>query len=170
MNAGNDVDFLETSRVRRLDYNASLNLRPTQQLRVAATYASSQFNRRSDGIRSASTRIPRVKMEYQMTRSIFVRVVTQYTATTRATLLDPRSGQPILVYNDTTYSPTTAIVSNGLRTDWLFSYRPSPGTVFFAGYGNSMTEPDPLAFRGLRRTADGFFVKLSYLFQALGGS
>jgi hypothetical protein len=41
--------------------------------------------------------------------------------------------------------------------------------VFFAGYGNSMTEPDALAFRRLRRTQDGFFVKLSYLFQALGG-
>ncbi len=28
-----------------------------------------------------------------------------------------------------------------------------------------LTEADALAFRDLRRTADGFFVKLSYLFQ-----
>lgn len=166
---GNDVDFLETSRVQRLDYNASLNLRPTQQLRIGATYVSSSFTRRSDGVRSVSTRIPRVKAEYQVTRSVFVRVVAQYTATTRSALLDPRTGQVLLINSDTTYAPSTGNISNGLRTDWLFSYRPSPGTVFFAGYGNSMREPDPLAFRRLRRTNDGFFVKLSYLFQALGG-
>lgn len=169
VNDGNDVDFLETSRVRRLDYNASVDLRPTGQLRVGATYVSSAFTRRSDGVRSTSTRIPRVKVEYQVTRSIFVRLVTQYTATTRSMLLDPRTGQPILIFSDSSYVPTSEIVANGMRTDWLFSYRPSPGTVFFVGYGNSMTEPDPLAFRRLRRTNDGFFVKLSYLFQALGG-
>jgi len=166
---GNDVDFLETSRVRRLDYNASLNLRPTQQLRVGATYVSSRFTRRSDGALSTSTRIPRVKVEYQVTRSIFVRVVTQYTATLRSSLLDPRTGLPLLIRNDTSYVPSIENIANGLRTDWLFSYRPSPGTVFFAGYGNSMTEPDALAFRRLRRTQDGFFVKLSYLFEPLSG-
>lgn len=170
MSRGNDVDFLETSRVRRLDYNASLNLRPTQQLRIGATYVSSAFTRRSDGVKSVSTRIPRVKVEYQVTRSVFLRVVTQYTASTRSALLDPRSGQLLSVVGDSGFVASSARISNGLRTDWLFSYRPSPGTVFFAGYGNSMTEPDPLAFRRLRRTNDGFFVKLSYLFQALGGS
>jgi hypothetical protein len=166
---GNDVDFLETSRVKRLDYNASLNLRPTQQIRLGATYVSSSFTRRSDGARSTSTRIPRVKAEYQVTRSVFLRVVAQYTATSRSALLDPRTGQPLLVSGDTAYSPTEGIIANGLRTDWLFSYRPSPGTVFFAGYGNSMTEPDALEFKRLRRTNDGFFVKISYLFQAVGG-
>ncbi|HXF25546.1 MAG TPA: hypothetical protein VN602_13550, partial [Gemmatimonadaceae bacterium] len=76
---------------------------------------------------------------------------------------------PLLIRNDTSYVPSIENIANGLRTDWLFSYRPSPGTVFFAGYGNSMTEPDALAFRRLRRTQDGFFVKLSYLFEPLGG-
>lgn len=166
---GNDVDFLETSRVRRLDYSASLNLRPTQQLRIGATYIASAFTRRSDGAKSVSTRIPRVKAEYQVTRSVFVRVVTQYTASTRSALLDPRTGRVLLINMDSAYAPSLENISNGLRTDWLFSYRPSPGTVFFAGYGNSMTEPDPLAFRRLRRTNDAFFVKISYLFQALGG-
>jgi hypothetical protein len=166
---GNDVDFLETSRVRRLDYNASLNLRPTSQLRVAATYASSSFTRRSDGAHTVSTRIPRLKVEYQVMRSVFVRLVTQYTATKREPLRDPRTGDVLLVTGDTAYAPSSLQVANGLRTDWLFSYRPSPGTVFFAGYGNSMTEPDALALRRLRRTNDGFFVKMSYLFRSLGG-
>lgn len=166
---GNDVDFLETSRVHRFDYNATLDLRPTQQIRVNATYQSSTFTRRSDGARSVSTRIPRVDAEYQVSRSIFLRVVSQYTAASRSALLDPRTGQVLLIQDDSTLSPSVDSFSNGLRTDWLFSYRPSPGTVFFLGYGNSMTEPEALAFRRLRRTEDGFFVKVSYLFQALGG-
>lgn len=163
---GNDVDFLETSRVRRLDYNVAVNLRPTQQLRIAATYLSSAFTRRSDGVRTAATRIPRLKADYQMTRSIFVRVVAQYTAAMRAPRRDPRTGQVLLIGSgDSTYVPSALLASNGLRADWLFSYRPSPGTVFFAGYGSSLTEPVALAFRDLRRTSDGFFIKLSYLFQ-----
>jgi len=61
--------------------------------------------------------------------------------------------------------PSQASSSNVLRTDWLFSYRPGPGTVFFVGYGGSLTEPDPLAFESLRRQNDAFFVKLSYAFR-----
>lgn len=166
---GNDVDFLETSRVRRLDYNATLNLRPTGQLRVSATYASDAFARRVGGARSVSTRIPRVKAEYQMTRSIFVRAVAQYTATLRSALIDPRTGTVLLLRNDdSTYVASSGAAVNQLRMDWLFSYRPSPGTVFFAGYGSSMTEPVPLALRGLHPVNDAFFIKLSYLFQVLG--
>ena len=163
---GNDVDFLETSRVRRLDYNASLDLRPSTRLRVSATYVASSFTRRGDGQRSAFTRIPRVKVEYQLARPVFVRVVSQYTATRREPLRDPRTGQILLVANSAgVYSPSTPSASNSLRTDWLFSYRPNPGTVFFLGYGGSLSEPDPLAFRELRRNTDAFFVKLSYLFR-----
>ena len=49
--------------------------------------------------------------------------------------------------------------------DWLFSYVPSPGTVLFAGYGSSLTEPEAFRFRHLERVRDGVFVKLSYLFR-----
>jgi hypothetical protein len=159
---GNDVDFLETSRVNRVDYNASLNLRPSDRLRVNATYVSTSFARRATGERSAFARIPRLKVEYQLARPLFVRVVSQYTATNREALIDPRTGSVINFAN----GPSTASASNVLRTDWLFSYRPAPGTVFFAGYGGSLSEEDPLAFRRLRRTADAFFVKASYLFRA----
>jgi hypothetical protein len=161
---GNDIDFLETSRVRRFDYGFGVDLRPTDRLRVNATYAATQFTRRATGQRSAFTRIPRVKAEYQLSRSIFVRLVSQYTASRREPLLDPRTGQVITFTNGTTSQLTT---SNALRTDWLFSYRATPGTVFFAGYGNTLNEADPLAFERLRRTTDAFFVKGSYLIRAL---
>ncbi len=163
--AGHDVDFLETSRVRRLDYDASVDLRPTEQLRIGATYQASTFTRRSDDVRSMATYIPRVKIEYQLTRSIFFRVVSQYTAMRHDALRDPRTGQPLVLGA----APSTATVSDSLRTDWLFSYRPTPGTVFYFGYGNTLNEPQALRFQQLRRVDDGFFVKGSYLWRVLGG-
>jgi hypothetical protein len=170
MSVGHDVDFLETSRVRRLDYNANVDARPTQQIRLGATYRSTSFRRRSDDERTASTRIPRLKVEYQASRAVFFRMVAQYTAVERLPLRDPRTGQVLLVRGaDGTLSPSARTVSNTLRADWLFSYRPSPGTVFFLGYGNTLREDEPLRFRSLGRTDDAFFVKVSYLFDALGG-
>lgn len=163
-NVGNDVDFLETSRVRRLDYAASLDLRPSDRLRVSTTYQATSFTRRSDGQRSAFTRIPRLRVEYQLARPIFVRVVSQYTATRREALIDPGTGEVIVLAS----GPSTPTSSNVLQTDWLFSYRPAPGTVFFVGYGGSMTEEDPLAFQRLKRTSDSFFVKGSYVFRFTG--
>lgn len=169
LSVGNDVDFLETSRVRRRDVNLSLEARPTQQLRVGATFRGASLTRRDDDTRSAYTRIPRVKVEYQATRSIFFRVVAQYTATERLPLRDPRTGALLLVQGgDGAWVPSERTVSNELRADWLFSYRPTPGTVFFVGYGNTLREPEALTFRELSRTQDAFFVKVSYLFDALG--
>jgi hypothetical protein len=55
--------------------------------------------------------------------------------------------------------------NNNVRVDWLFSYQPRPGTVFFAGYGAGLREPEAFRFGDLQRTTDGFFVKLSYLFR-----
>lgn len=54
--------------------------------------------------------------------------------------------------------------SNLLRVDWLFSYHPTPGTVVYLGYGNSLEEPSAFRFRSLTRLSDGFFAKVSYLF------
>lgn len=163
--SASDVDFLETSRVRRTAYNASLDLRPTSRLRVNATYASNEFVRQRDGGSSFSTRIPRLKAEYQLARPLFVRVISQYEANRREALRDYRNGQLLLLRQpDGSFAPSTVQGSNFLRTDWLVSYRPKPGTVFFAGYGGTMTEPEALAFASLRRVSDGFFVKASWLF------
>jgi hypothetical protein len=168
---GNDIDFFEVSAVHRTDYSLSLDLRPDDRLRVSATYVSSSFVRQSDGAHNYSTRIPRLKVEYQLARPLFVRVVSQYTATVQQPLLDPFSGRTLLVSDGNGgFTPSTSQDSNLLRVDFLVSYRPNPGTVMFFGYGNSLTENDPLAFRQLRRTTDGFFVKLSYLFRGVGAA
>jgi hypothetical protein len=61
--------------------------------------------------------------------------------------------------------PAAARATNDLRLDWLFSFRPNPGTVAYLGYGTGLTEPEAFSFRNVRRVTDGFFVKLSYLFR-----
>ena len=164
---GQDVDFLEVTSVHRRDVSASLDLRPTEQLRMTATWVSSSFTRVRDGVQTASTRIPRLKTEYQLSRAMFVRIVSQYEASVREPLVDPATGRTLLTGSGTTFATTTRRATNTLRTDFLFSYRPSPGTAVFAGYGDTMTEPSPLAFNQLRRTADAFFLKASYVFEPL---
>jgi len=160
-----DVDFFETTPVRRVDLSGSVDWRPTTKVRVSASYASSTLHQWDDGRMVAREQIPRLKVEYQLSRPIFVRFVGQYDAQSHEALRDPRTGQPLLLQGDSGYVQSAATRSNDFRVDWLFSYRPLPGTVFFAGYGNSLTERQPLAFRGLRRVDDGFFLKLSYLFR-----
>jgi hypothetical protein len=163
--AGHDVDFSETSRVRRQDASASVNWRPTDKLRVNASYVSSMLTRRGDGVVTTRIRIPRLKVEYQLARPVFVRFVGQYGATTSGDTLvrDPRTGLPLYTVGPAGASLVRRSPSTAFRVDWLFSYRPTPGTVFFAGYGSSLTEDDPLAFSRLRRVNDAFFVKASYL-------
>jgi hypothetical protein len=162
--AGNDVDFSETSRVRRLDAGASVNWRPTDKLRVNGSYVSSMLARRADEQVTTRIRIPRVKVEYQLSRPVFVRFVGQYAATTGDSLVrDPRTGLPLFTLGPSGAQTVRRSPSTAFRVDWLFSYRPAPGTVFFAGYGSNLTEDDPLAFSRLRRVTDAFFVKASYL-------
>ena len=161
-NVGGTAIFPEAARGRQARISGSLNWRPTAQVRVAAQYVRNVLTRSRDGSQFSTEDIPRVKVEYQATRSIFVRFVGQYTARLRDDLRDQASERPLLVGG----VPATGYRSNEFRVDWLFSYRPSPGTLVYLGYGSSLSEPE--AFRmgdELRRTADGFFAKVSYVFR-----
>ena len=153
--------FPEASEGRQLAFTAVAALRPTPALRVELRWVHERLTRARDGSRFSTANIPRVKVEYQLTRSIFVRYVGQYFAQDQVALREPRTGQPLLV-NGTAAGPE---VTNDFRNDLLFSYKPVPGTVLFVGYGSSLAEPDAFRFRNLTRTSDGFFVKLSYLFR-----
>jgi hypothetical protein len=153
--------FAEASRGRQLDASAGVTWRPTDAVRVEARWVHSRLDRSADGSRFSVADIPRVKLEYQLTRDIFFRYVGQYLAQEQAALRSPRDGRPLIV-DGTLAGPQTV---NDFRSDVLFSYRPTPGTVFFLGYGASLTENDAFAFQDLRRTEDGFFLKASYLFR-----
>ncbi|MBK5254940.1 MAG: hypothetical protein JJE39_02805, partial [Vicinamibacteria bacterium] len=127
-----------------------------------------QYKRRSDGSVVGQRRIPRLKIEYQATRAIFARVIAEYDARYQDSLRDDsRTEAPILIRDAISglYEPAPASRRNGLRIDALFAWQPTPGTVFFAGYGSSLREDDAFAFRNLSRSTDGFFMKFSYLFR-----
>ena len=164
---GQDENFLEWAQADIFYQNLTLAWRPSQQLRVDGTYGVQAYVRRSDHSTVQIARIPRLKIEYQISRAVFIRAVGEYTSSKQAALRDEtRTFAPILIRNrDGTFSPALGRVSNRVRADWLFSYQPTPGTVLFAGYGSTLTEPEALRFRALDRTSDSFFVKLTYLFR-----
>ncbi|HVH09692.1 MAG TPA: DUF5916 domain-containing protein [Gemmatimonadales bacterium] len=163
-----DENFFEWAPARILIVQASADWRPTEQLRVSASYNHAEYWRKTDGSIVGLRRIPRLKVEYQVSRPVFVRLVGQYDSQWQDSLRDDsRTNDPIAIRDPETgqFRRALAQATNAVRVDWLVSYHPTPGTVIYAGYGNSLTEPDALAFRALRRTSDGFFVKLSYLFR-----
>jgi hypothetical protein len=140
--------------------DAALDLRPTTAVRSSLQFSRLTIARKSDGSRFSSETIPRIKVEYQISPPIFLRLVGQYAARSRSALRD-RNGNPILVNGVLDAGETT----NEFSTDWLFSYRPVPGTLVYLGYGSTLEEPREFRFQDLRRTRDGFFGKISYLFR-----
>jgi hypothetical protein len=164
---GQDENFFEWAQADILYESWTVAWRPSQQLRVDATYLLQGYVRRVDRSTVQIGRIPRLKIEYQLARPLFVRAVGEYSSTKQADLRDDtRTFAPILIRrSDGTFQPALGTTRNRFRADWLFSYRPSPGTVLFAGYGSTLTEPEALRFRSLDRTSDSFFVKLTYLFR-----
>jgi len=165
---GRDENFFEWASADVDLPQFAVTWQPTQQLRLNATYNAQIYHRHSDGSTVASTTIPRLDAEYQLSRAIFIRLVGQYDAVYQDSLRDDsRSNLPIFIKSATTgvISRASAATSNVLTGSLLFSYQPVPGTVAFLGYGNDSEEPQMLHFTGLRRQADSFFVKFSYLFR-----
>jgi hypothetical protein len=166
---GQDENFYEWQQAEILFVNASVSWRPTTQLRVDGTYALQKYNRRTNGSTVAERQIPYVKVEYQITPAVFVRLVTEYDAQKQDALHDDRNGgAPILLYDPSsgTYAPALASTTNRMHLQGLFSYQPIPGTVFFLGYGALLNEPNGLRLSDYNRLNDGFFAKLSWLFRA----
>ena len=159
--AGQGAIFAEAAEGRGLNIFLGLTWKPTTGLRIDGQWVHDRITRARDGTWFSTANIPRLKIEYQLTRDIFFRYVGQYFAQERDTLRDPRSGNPLVVGGNA----QPRVSTTDFRSDLLFSYKPSPGTVFFFGYGSSLREPTAFSFRDLRRTSDGFFLKASYLFR-----
>ncbi|HYU52283.1 MAG TPA: hypothetical protein VEK37_05035, partial [Gemmatimonadaceae bacterium] len=143
-----------------------VSLRPSDRARIDGTLAYQDYWRRSDHTLVGRNMIPRVKLEYQITPAIFMRVVGEYVLSENDDLRDEtRTNYPLLIGGEL----ASAIRSRSLHGDYLFSYQPTPGTVLFLGYGSAASgEPDPLQrfkWQPLRRASDYFFAKASYLFR-----
>jgi hypothetical protein len=169
---GRDENFFEWSSANIVYSFLTLAWRPTERVRVDFSHNLQSFERRSDNSYVGIRRVPRLKFEYQATRSIFFRYVGEYATNYQDAFRDDgRTGLPIVfVAPDGTFTPSSAVRARSFRNDWLFSYQPTPGTVLFAGYGNTLANPaasdkETIRTDTLRRTRDGFFLKLSYLFR-----
>ncbi len=151
--------FPEAAAGRETRVTGTVALRPTGSIRIEATTTYSLISRKGNGSEFARTFIPRVKAEYQPKRSLFFRVIAEYRDEREDSLFAPLAGT-LLVVNG---RPSFATRFRGLRTDWLVSFEPTPGTVAFFGYGSSLEADPAFARTRLKRASDGFFVKLAYL-------
>jgi hypothetical protein len=164
---GYDENFQEWSSARIFSLQNTLNLRPTGQLRVAATWNYDTFDRRSDGTRVLTRNTPRIRTEYQVTRQFFVRVIGERSVVTQDSLRDDtRTEAPIYLRSASgALTRAAAFERTRARIDVLLSYLPSPGTVVYLGYGDALAANRPAGPERLQRTRDQFFMKLSYLFR-----
>ena len=166
--AGRDENFFEWAAADIYVTELTTNWRPTDKLRAQLMYNAQIYLRHTNGSAVARTFIPRLDIEYQLSRPIFFRIVGQYVAAYQDSLRDnARTELPIFTFNPASGTYTRAGLSNSnqFQVSGLFSYQPVPGTVAFIGYGNNLAEPEAFHFTTLRRTADSFFVKFSYLFR-----
>jgi hypothetical protein len=161
LGVGHTPLYAEGSEGQGSVVNASLNFRPTTTVRLEGSLAYTTLNRTSDGSEFANSVIPRFKVEFQPIIPLFFRVIAEYQSTRRSALRDPATGQVLLVGG----IPSSDLRNDGLRVDWLASFEPSPGTVAFFGYGSASSTVDAFDFGALQREADGFFLKLAYLFR-----
>ena len=152
--------FAEAAPGHSKSYNIVVEARPTSAIRASFQMQHYTLNRKVDDSRYSREIIPRLKVEYQLTPDIFFRVIGQYAARERSGLKD-RDGNLIRIDGVL----TSESESNSLVMDWLFSYRPNPGTLLYLGYGSTMDDAGQKRFEDLRRQNDGFFLKLSYLFR-----
>jgi hypothetical protein len=164
---GQDENFQEWSSAQISSVQATLNVRPTPQLRLAGTLTNDTFDRKTDGTRVLARSAQRLRVEYQMTRQMFVRVIGEYARTEQDSLRDDsRTNLPVYLRSSTgTYARALGFERSRARLDVLFSYLPSPGTVFYVGYGDALAADRPAGPDRLQRTRDVFFLKLSYLFR-----
>lgn len=164
---GRDPNYEEWAPGNIYLVESKIKWNPTDQIRMSLRYNQQQNYRSSDGSLVSESRTPRVKIEYQITPTIFLRGVVQYTAKFRDNLRDnSRTELPIYFKDsDGQHIPALSETSNNIEADFLFSYRPMPGTLVFFGYGSALTEPNQFRFKSMARQSDGFFLKVSYLFQ-----
>jgi hypothetical protein len=162
--------FAEGTRGREQSLQAAVALRPTAALRVDASLRRVLLHRALDDSRYSRALVPRLRAEYQVTRAVAVRGLAQY-GVEEVDVLRAPDGRPYLRGGEAfrvrrgNRPAWDAPQLNPLRLDVLLSWRPSPGTVAFLGYGREVLDDEAFRFRGLAPRTTGLFLKLSYLFR-----
>lgn len=160
LKTGGTAIFAEAADGRETRLTTSLGLRPTSSVRLEASVVTSRITRDRTDTEFARSTIPRLKLEFQPKRALFFRMIAEYRSDLRSPLMDPITGAPLYIAGAVAGEQRF----RGLRVDWLASFKPTPGTVAFFGYGSSLERNRVLyGSDAFERTSDGFFVKLAYL-------
>ena len=119
---GRDPNYEEWAPGNIYLVESKIKWNPTDQIRMSLRYNQQQNYRPSDGSLVSESRTPRVKIEYQITPTIFLRGVVQYTAKFRDNLRDnSRTELPIYFKDsDGQYIPALSETSNNIEADFLF--------------------------------------------------
>ena len=145
--------------------SVSLDLFPTPSIQGELRLTHSRIDRQSDGMWYSRATIPRIRLQYQFSPSLFVRTIAEYSAQESEGLIDPLTGLPLGTCDDEGCSARLRSEANDVHFEGLISYEPSPGTVFFIGYTREFEDSGAFDFQNVRPQADGLFVKLSYRFR-----
>jgi hypothetical protein len=151
----------EASRGIELQVAPEITFRPTDRLEIGANYTYSQIRRQSSGAEFSRTNLSRLRLQYQFTKALRARTIGQYSLEERDALRDPTTGD-VLWYDD---QPIGSVDRGTFQGQFLLSYEPSPGTIFYAGYSRIMEGVSTYALGRMDPMADGFFVKISYRFR-----
>ena len=121
--------------------NGSLNLQPTDALRMTLSYTKSRLVRRDTGRVAFDANIYSLRSTYQFTRFLFARARVDYDS-----------------------------IPANVRGQFLLGWTPNPGTSLYVGYNDDLNRNGFNPFNGelepgFRRNGRTFFVKTSYLFR-----
>ncbi len=135
-------------------YDVEALWRPIERLRIANTYLYTELESQG-GAKVFSNEIFRSNWNYQFTKELSLRFITQY--------------------DKTDAGPATRLTDEeNLNFDLLLRYVINPWSAFYVGYNSNQSNFDIVEMEGqrelivandLRRDGDQFFVKFSYLFQ-----
>lgn len=153
--------YAEASRGLEFQVNGELEVRPTHALLLSLSHTYSHLRRVRTSERFSLANISRGTIQYQFSKALFVRTILQYNLEKRATLRDPVSRQPLVVEGERAEARTRG----SFEGQFLVSYEPSPGTIFYAGYSRFMRGAYDYRWARMDLMEDGLFVKLSYLFR-----
>lgn len=163
--------FAEGVQGREWGFDVEAALRPTAALRIDGRLRRSVLRRARYGSRYSNAVVPRLRVEYQLSRAVAFRALAQYAVEEVDLLRAPdgapylREGVPFRVRRGARPGSDEPQL-NPARLDLLFSYRPSPGTLVFLGYGREVSDDEAFRFRSLEPRSDGVFFKVSYLFRS----
>jgi hypothetical protein len=135
---GQDENFFEWAQANINLVTLTVSVRPSERVRVDGSYAYQDFWRRSDGSLVGRNVIPRLKVEYQLTRSTFLRVVGEYDH--RRDQRSPRRDANELPAAGERLARAGDAFARTARRLYLFSYTRAPAPSF-VGYGNAGSGP-----------------------------